>query len=183
MAYQEAEGTAQVDPRGGHRDVPQPRSGFSIQDAWRAANVGVACFLTYWIMVTALSRLVDKSSDLLGGMWAVIATIFVMRETSERTLSAGLDRLIATCVSFALCLPYLCFFPFTPLGMSILIIAGVVVMTLLDRRNDIILTGITTTVVMVVLPTLPKMKIVRVWIGIPRSNRADSMSQDLRRAS
>jgi uncharacterized membrane protein YccC len=155
MAYQEAEGNAQAsqglcDRQPAHRDLPEPGNRFSVPDALYAVNVGIACFLSYWIMVTALSRLVDKSSDLLGGMWAVIATIFVFRETGERTLSAGLDRLAATCVSFALCLPYLCFLPFTPLGMSILIFTGAIVMTLLGRRDDIILTGITTTVVMVV---------------------------------
>jgi uncharacterized membrane protein YgaE (UPF0421/DUF939 family) len=155
MTYQQIEGAARVGQNAGHGKVPAPSSGFSIADALHSANVGIACFLTYWIMVTVLSRLVDAASGLLGGMWAVIAAIFVMRETGERSWSAGLDRLVATCVSFALCLAYLWFFPFTPLGMSILIAAGVVVMTLLGRRDDIILTGITTTVVMVVVAIDP----------------------------
>jgi hypothetical protein len=46
----------------------------------------------------------DKPSDLLGGMWAVAATIFVFRDTHSESLSAGVSRLIATSVSFALCL-------------------------------------------------------------------------------
>jgi uncharacterized membrane protein YccC len=159
MAYQDAERKAELRhglaDRPTRRGPPVPTKTFSIWDALYALNVGIACFLTYWIMVTALSRFVDRSSDLLGGMWAVIATIFVFRETGERTLSAGLHRLLATSVSFVLCLPYLCFFPFTPLGMSSLIFAGIIVMTLLGRRDDIILTGITTTVVMVVVAIEP----------------------------
>jgi uncharacterized membrane protein YccC len=65
-------------------------------------------------------------------------------------------RLIATCVSFALCLPYLWIFPFTPVGMAALLGIGTVVMTLLGRRDDIVTTAITTTVVMVVAAMSPQ---------------------------
>jgi uncharacterized membrane protein YgaE (UPF0421/DUF939 family) len=115
-----------------------------------AANMAIACFISYWIMTHVLYPFFNKPSDLLGGMWAVVATIFVYRETSVRSLSAGTARLIATCVSFALCLLYLLFFPFTPAGMAVVIGIGTVVMALLGRRDDIVTAGITTTVVMVV---------------------------------
>jgi hypothetical protein len=77
-------------------------------------------------------------------MWAVI---FVFRDTRAHALSAGMARLIATCVSFALCMPYLLFFPFSPVGSQS---CGTLVMALLRRRDDIVTTGITTTVVVVV---------------------------------
>src|SRR3981189_2289650 len=93
-----------------------------------ALNMAIACLITYWIMTHALSRFVDEPSDFLGGMWAVVATVFVFRETRLRSLSAGIARLIATCVSFALCLLYLLLLPFTPVGMAALIAIGTMVM-------------------------------------------------------
>jgi hypothetical protein len=53
------------------------------------------------------------------------------------------------CVSFALCLIDLLLFPFHAWGMAILIGVGSVIMMLLGRHQDIVTTGITTTVVMV----------------------------------
>jgi uncharacterized membrane protein YccC len=124
-------------------------------DVVHALNMAMACLITYWIVTHILSRLVDEPPDLLGGMWAVAATVFVFRETRRRSLSAGADRLIATCVSFALCLLYLLLFPFTSVGMAALIAIGTVVMALLGRRDDIVTVGITTVVVMVVAAMSP----------------------------
>jgi uncharacterized membrane protein YgaE (UPF0421/DUF939 family) len=89
-------------------------------------------------------------------MWAVVAAIFVFRDTNDEALRAGLDRLIATCVSFALCLAYLLIFPFTPVGLALLLAIGVLVMTALGQRSDIVTTGITTAVVMVVAGMSPQ---------------------------
>src|ERR1700682_465931 len=125
-------------------------------DVVYALNMGIACLITYWIITHILSRFVDESSDFLGGMWAVVAAVFVFRETRLRTLSAGIARLVATCVSFALCLLYLSLFPFRPVGMAALIGLGSVAMVLLGRRDDIVKTGITTAVVMVVAAMSPE---------------------------
>jgi len=132
--------------------------------------MAIACLITYWIMTHTLSRFVDKPSDFLGGMWAVVATVFVFRETRLRSLSAGIARLIATCVSFALCLLYLSLFPFRPVGMAALIGIGTVAMALLGRRDDIVTTGITTAVVMVVAAMSPE----DAWIQ-PLLRLADTM--------
>ena len=134
-------------------EVKNPK--LSSWDVAYALNMAIACLFTYWIMTYALSRFVDVPSDFLGGMWAVAATVFVFRETRLRSLSAGTARLIATCVSFALCLLYLLLFPFTPVGMAVLIAVGTVVMALLGRRDDIVTVGITTVVVMVVAAISP----------------------------
>jgi hypothetical protein len=56
---------------------------------------------------------------------------------------------------FALCLAYLWIFPFTSVGMAALIGIGTLVMVLLGRRDDIVTTGITTAVVMVVAGMSP----------------------------
>src|SRR6202049_4965858 len=127
----------------------------SLWDVVYALNMAIACLITYWIMTHILSRFVDESADLLGGMWAVAATVFVFRETRLRSLSAGFARLIATCVSFALCLIYLVLFPFTPIGMAVLIAVGTILMALLGRRDAIVTFGITTVVVMVVAAMSP----------------------------
>jgi len=116
----------------------------------------MACAISYWIVTYGLAPFVDRASDFLGGMWASVATVFVFRDTRANSLSAGLARLIATCVSFALCLLYLAFFPFQPVGMAALIGVGTVIMMLLGRREDIVTTGITTAVVMVVAAMSPQ---------------------------
>jgi uncharacterized membrane protein YccC len=134
-------------------EVKNPK--LSSWDVVYALNMGIACLITYWIITHTLSRFVDQSSDFLGGMWAVVATVFVFRETRLRSMSAGAARLIATCVSFALCLLYLLLFPFTPVGMAALIALGTLVMALLGRRDDIVTAGITTVVVMVVAAMSP----------------------------
>jgi len=56
----------------------------------------------------------------------------------------------ATSLSLALCFIYLLFFPFHFWGMTTLIGVGAVAMSLLGRPDDVITTGITTAVVMVV---------------------------------
>jgi uncharacterized membrane protein YccC len=119
-------------------------------DVAYAVAMAIACLISYWIMTYALSEVIDSASDYLGGMWATVATVFVFRDTREGSLSAGAARFVATCVSFALCLVYLCFFPFTAVGMAILLGIGTALMMMLDRRDDITTTGITTAVVMVV---------------------------------
>jgi uncharacterized membrane protein YccC len=128
---------------------------FTTWDIAYSVNMGIACLITYWVITGVLSGLVDRAADLLGGMWAVVAVIFVFRDTRAHALSAGLARLIATCVSFALCLPYLLLFPFTALGLAALLGIGTLVMALLGRRDDIATTGITTAVVMVVAAMSP----------------------------
>jgi hypothetical protein len=67
-------------------------------------NMAIACAISYWVMTQSLISIINKDTDLLGGMWAAVATVFVFRTTRENSWSAGVARLIATSVSFALCL-------------------------------------------------------------------------------
>ena len=128
---------------------------FSPGDMIYALEMAIACAISYWIITYGLAPLGNKDYDFLGGMWAVVATVFVFRDSRTSSTSAGLARLIATCVSFALCLLYLLLFPSQPVGMAALIGLGTVVMILLGRREDIVTTGITTAVVMVVAAMSP----------------------------
>ena len=132
------------------------RDQLSAWDVVYSLNMGIACLVTYWIITYLLYGFVDRASDFLGGMWAVVAVIFVFRDSRAHALSAGIARLIATCVSFALCLPYLVIFPSTPVGLATLIGIGTLIMAALGRRDDIVTTGITTAVVMVVAAMSPQ---------------------------
>jgi uncharacterized membrane protein YccC len=140
----------------GRRARAARHAGLSWSDLAYVLAMAMASLIAYWVVDYGLSRVVDRDSDFLGGMWAAVAAIFVFRDTNQGSLSAGLARLIATCVSFALCLPYFLLFPFTPIGMAALLAFGTVVMMLLGRREDIITTGITTVVVMVVAAISPQ---------------------------
>jgi uncharacterized membrane protein YccC len=129
---------------------------FSLQDFAYTLELTLACLTAFWIITGILRPLVANASDnLLGGMWAVVATVFVFRDTRDQTLSAGISRIIATCVSFVLCLTYLLFLPFNPAGLAALIAIGTLIAMFLDRRNEIVTTGITTAVVMVVAALSP----------------------------
>ena len=64
--------------------------------------LAVACLNTYWLVTSALSRVysLSRDDDLLGGMWAVLATIFVLRDSFGKSVAAGVSRMAATSVSF-----------------------------------------------------------------------------------
>jgi uncharacterized membrane protein YccC len=120
--------------------------------------LAIACFISYGVITRILTRayFVSRDDDLLGGMWAVAATVFVYRESYRQSIHAALSRMAATSLSFALCLIYLLIFPFHAWGMAALIGIGTIALTLFGRSEDIITTGITTAVVMVVAGISPQ---------------------------
>jgi len=162
-----------------------------------AVVLAICCFMSYGIIadIIAAARFVPRDDELLGGMWAVIASIFVFRYSYGESTRAALSRMSATLVSFALCFVYLLIFPFRPLGMAALIGVGAVGLSLIGRSEDIITTGITTAVVMVVAGISPqhawKQPILRLidtfvgigvgipgaWIGFKLTGRSANQSQ------
>jgi uncharacterized membrane protein YccC len=122
--------------------------------AWDIAYAGamaVACVITYWIMLEVHDRFgLGASSRVVGSLWAIVATIYVFRDTRANSLSASIGRIIATVVSFALCFAYLLLFPFTAIGLVAVMAGGTLVMMALGRREEISLTAVTTAVVMLV---------------------------------
>ena len=48
--------------------------------------LAVACLINYWLAARALSMVysVSADDDALGGMWAVIATLFLFRDTHTK---------------------------------------------------------------------------------------------------
>jgi uncharacterized membrane protein YccC len=125
---------------------------------FRALILAISCVVSFWLITHILADVYSISRDdtLLGGMWAVIATIFVYRDSYEQSGGAALSRMSATLVSFALCFVYLLIFPFHVWGMAALIAIGAVVLAMMGRSNDMITASITTTVVMVVADIGPQ---------------------------
>jgi uncharacterized membrane protein YgaE (UPF0421/DUF939 family) len=119
--------------------------------------LSILCVISYLLITHLLAHVfpVSRDDDLLGGMWAVVATIFVYRYSYEQSTGAALSRMAATSLSFALCFVYLLFFPSEVWGMAALIGIGAITMSNLDRPDDVITTGITTAVVMVVSAISP----------------------------
>ena len=119
-------------------------------DVFYALDMAIACLVSYVVSISVMSPFVAKPDAFLAGMWTTVATVFVFRPSRAEALSAAISRLTATCVSFALCLAYLVALPFHPVGLAALLGLGTLIMTWLGRREDIVTTGITTAVVMVV---------------------------------
>lgn len=138
------------------------------------AGLAFAALASYELTTRILTSAISSRDDqMLGGMWSVIATLFVCRQSYKESISAALSRTAATSVSFILCLVYLLLFPFSSWGLAILIAIGAVVLIMIDRPGDIITTSITTTVVMVVAAISPQhawsqpiLRLVDTFIGI-----------------
>lgn len=120
--------------------------------------LAVACLITYWLATHLLIRVhsVGPDDDLLGGMWAVLATIFVLRDSFRKSVAAAVSRMAATSVSFVLCLLYLAFLPFHAWALAVLVGASALVVQLLGRPGDAVTAGITTAVIMVVAAVSPQ---------------------------
>jgi uncharacterized membrane protein YgaE (UPF0421/DUF939 family) len=127
---------------------------------WAAASgagLAFAALVSYELATRILTSAISSRDDqLLGGMWSVVATVFVCRESYKDSVSSALSRIAATSLSFILCLGYLLLFPFSSWGMTILIAIGAVILIILGRPGEVITTSITTTVVMVVAGISPQ---------------------------
>jgi uncharacterized membrane protein YccC len=119
--------------------------------------LAMASLISYELITGLLGRayLISRDDELLGGMWSMVATVFVYRDSFERSVSAALSRMTATLLSFALCLAYLLIFPFHAWGVAMVIGIGAIILTLVGRPTDIITTAITTAVVLVVAGISP----------------------------
>jgi len=127
---------------------------------WAAASgagLAFAALVSYELATRILTSAISSRDDqLLGGMWSVVATVFVCRESYKDSVSSALSRIAATSLSFILCLGYLLLFPFSSWGMTILIAIGAVILIIIGRPGEVITTSITTTVVMVVAGISPQ---------------------------
>jgi hypothetical protein len=133
------------------------KSDHAVRSVLHGILLAVLCVVSYQLITHLLARVlsVSRDDDLLGGMWAIAATVFVYRHSYEETIGAALSRISATLLSFALCFLYLLFLPSNVWGTAALIGIGAILMSWLKRKDDVITTGITTAVVMVVAAISP----------------------------
>jgi uncharacterized membrane protein YccC len=122
------------------------------------AALALACLVAYEVVVEVLSRIhsISHEDDVLGGMWAVVSAIFVYRDTNDQSRNAATSRAVATFASFVICFVYLLFFGFSPVGMAILIGAGVILVTLAGRPQDGMTVAISTAVILVIAGLAPE---------------------------
>ena len=163
------------------------------------AGLGLAALASYELTTRILTSAISSRDDqMLGGMWSVVATMFVCRQSYKESLGAALSRTAATSLSFILCLGYLLLFPFSSWGMATLIGIGSVILVMIDRPGDVITTSITTAVVMVVAGISPQhawtqpilrlldtligiaVGIAAVWIGKGLHSSSNSSASKLR---
>jgi uncharacterized membrane protein YccC len=130
-------------------------SKLSVWDVAYAIDMAIACLITYAVMAFLLPRWGWPTTS-VGELWAVISTVFVYKDSRAHSLSAGMARLIATFVSFALCLIYLWLLPATIIGMAALIAIAVLLMMLIGRQDEMGLTAITIAVIMIVAADKPQ---------------------------
>jgi uncharacterized membrane protein YccC len=119
--------------------------------------LAIACLLTYWVTVHGVARIhsVSGADDVLGGVWAVIATVFVFHTSHDASTTAALTRMTATLLSFCLCLVYLLILPVTAVGLAAMIGITGLATTLLGRPQDAVTAGITTAIVLGVASLSP----------------------------
>lgn len=142
--------------------MPPPASATSVISEPRPAilhslALAIACLVTYWLTVHGLGRIhsVSAADDALGGIWAVIATVFVFRTTYDGSAAAARSRMSATLLSFALCLIYLLVLPVDAVGMAAMIGVSGLAATLLGRSQDAVTASITTAIVLGVASLSP----------------------------
>ena len=119
--------------------------------------LGIATVASYLLAAHGLAAIHSLSplDDRIGGMWAVVATVFVCRFAYHDSINAADSRTIATLLSVALCLAYLLVFPFSPIGLAVIIGLGTVILKVFGHDKEIVTAGITTAVILVIAAPNP----------------------------
>jgi len=111
--------------------------------------MAATCLAAYWLAMYAFAAVFPKESNMVGAMWAAIGAVFVFRDSRGQAFTAGVGRLRATFLSFALCLIYLMFYPPSAIGMAVVTCASTLVVGILRWPQDAITAAVTTIVLMV----------------------------------
>jgi uncharacterized membrane protein YccC len=119
--------------------------------------LAAAAAVSFWLTKRVLLRVdsISHADDLVGGMWAVIATVVVCRSTDQEKATAAASRSVGTLVGLVLCLGYLLIFPFHALGLVTLIGLSALVVTLIGRPDAVGVAAITTAVLLVLAAVNP----------------------------
>jgi hypothetical protein len=136
---------------------PGPSRDKALIAARESVVLALTCVLTYWLTDSLFARTysASRTDDMLGGLWAVLSTIFVLRESYQQSIAAAVSRISATTVSFVLCLIYLVFLPFHLWALGLLIGLSALAASLIGRPGDAITAAITSAVVMIIAGVSP----------------------------
>ena len=118
----------------------------------QSVTLSLACLASYSLVRYASAHFdsLSHADDLVGGLWAVIATAFVFRTTEGESITAVKTRVAATGLSFALCFVFLLFLPSHPWGMALMIAVSTLLLIALGQSGDVGVSAITIGAVMVI---------------------------------
>ena len=121
-------------------------------------GIGLACFASYLLTKEGLARVhsISPSDDVVGGIWAAIATAVAYQPSRRASIVAARDRAAGTALSFVLCFVYLLFLPFHGWGMALLIAIGTLVLTAAGHAEAVATAGVTTAVIMLAAALSPR---------------------------
>jgi len=97
----------------------------------------------------------DADTRMIGAMWAMISAIVVMQDTRSATISTAWLRILGSLIGAVFSALYLVFFPFSIVGMGVLIGLVVLVCELLHLPGHLRLAGLTAGIVLVISAVNP----------------------------
>jgi uncharacterized membrane protein YccC len=117
-----------------------------------AALLAAASLVSYWLVADVLSLLYtgSRTEEVIGGLWAAIAAIFVSKSSYQQSAVAAISRVAGTLVSFVVCFVYLIFLPAHLWSFALLIGVSALVPTLAGRPADAPTAAITTAVLLAI---------------------------------
>ncbi len=115
-----------------------------------SALLAAAALVSYWLIADELSRLHtgSRTEDIIGGLWAAIAAIFVSKSSYQQSAAAAVSRVAGTLVSFVVCFVYLIFLPVHLWSFALLIGVSALAPALAGRPADAPTAAITTAVLL-----------------------------------
>jgi uncharacterized membrane protein YccC len=116
----------------------RPRSEVLRTGVLQCCLLALACLGSYALVVwlSSLVAWIGPTDHIVGGVWAVISTIIVSRNSYDQTAAAAVSRVYGTLVGMILCLIYLIFFPFHVWGLALLIGLSSLICVLIGRPGD-----------------------------------------------
>jgi uncharacterized membrane protein YgaE (UPF0421/DUF939 family) len=122
--------------------------GKDLSVALQYAIISLLAFLISYYSVSAIQK-ESSSLQMTGTMWAMISGIIVLQETRQSTLDTASRRIFASFIGAVLSFVYLLFFPFSPVGMAVMIGITILLCMSLKIRDHAKLAALTVGVIMI----------------------------------
>lgn len=141
-------GNSEKTPRTGRLAGLLNSFGASLSTAVQFALVSAISFS----LALFVAAVVPESGDtaMIGAMWAMISAIIVTQDTRSATLSTAWIRILGSLIGAVLSAIYLLLFPFSIVGMGILIGVVVIICELLRLPGYLRLASLTAGVIIVI---------------------------------